>query len=204
MPPYAATRRQKTPPRNCSPEATCATAPCIGQCSQRVSRSREKVPRNPYLRPRPERETAGQAPVPYAQGAPTSVFSGGGGSIGSLAARTSASAKVLVVRPCIRSRLGAVLLSIGDSSPESRETLHRRRPSRPSGYVPGRRRSGRSPRETAAGPDLGTLLGGENRFRPSMRDRLATPTASPRWVIVLSTVERSPPADTHAVVHSGG
>jgi hypothetical protein len=35
--------------------------------------SREKAPRNPDLRPRPGRETTGQAPVPYAQDAPTGV-----------------------------------------------------------------------------------------------------------------------------------
>ena len=44
---------------------------------------------------------------------------GGGGSIGSRAARTSASAKVLVVAPCIRSRPGAALLSVGAPRCES-------------------------------------------------------------------------------------
>ena len=39
----------------------------------RLSRSREKAPRNPDLRPRPECESAGQARVPYAGDAPTSV-----------------------------------------------------------------------------------------------------------------------------------
>lgn len=38
----------------------------------KLSRSREKAPRNPDLRPWPERETAGQAPVPRAREAPTS------------------------------------------------------------------------------------------------------------------------------------
>jgi hypothetical protein len=38
-----------------------------------------KVPINPDLRPRSERETAGQAPVPYAREAPTSVSMVAGG-----------------------------------------------------------------------------------------------------------------------------
>ncbi len=42
-------------------------APCA-----KLSKSREIAPRNPDLRPRPERETAGQRPVPYARGEPTS------------------------------------------------------------------------------------------------------------------------------------
>jgi hypothetical protein len=42
-------------------------------CAPSIDWSREKAPINPDLPPRPERETAGQAPVPYARDAPTSV-----------------------------------------------------------------------------------------------------------------------------------
>ena len=48
----------------------------------------------------------------------------GWGSVGSLAARTSVSAKVLVVAPRILSRPGAALLNVGTSSSESPETRH--------------------------------------------------------------------------------
>jgi hypothetical protein len=51
----------------------CAAPPCIGQRKQRVSKSREKAPINGNSEVSPERETAGQAPVPYARDAPTSV-----------------------------------------------------------------------------------------------------------------------------------
>jgi hypothetical protein len=46
--------------------------PCHGHGTQRVSRSREKAPRNPTLAHSVEREGAGQAPVHYARDAPTS------------------------------------------------------------------------------------------------------------------------------------
>lgn len=53
-------------------EAARAVPPCIGHGMQRVSRSREKAPRNPTLAHSVEREDAGQAPVHYARDAPTS------------------------------------------------------------------------------------------------------------------------------------
>jgi hypothetical protein len=54
---------------------------------------------------------------------------GGGGTVGSLAARTSMSTNVLVVSACIRSRPGAALLNVGPCSAESPETRHCHRPS---------------------------------------------------------------------------
>ena len=94
----------------------------LSRATAKLSRSQEKAPRNPDLRPRPERETAGQAPVPYAREALTSVSMCGGGSVDSLAARTSASAKVLVGGLCIRSRPCAALLNVAASTLKSRGT----------------------------------------------------------------------------------
>ena len=100
---------------------TCGAHPCTWLHRATVSRSREKAPINPDFRPRAERETAGQAPMPYAPDARISVSVVAG--VRSVRSRpTSAAGKVLVVSLCIRSRPGNALLNIPERSLESPET----------------------------------------------------------------------------------
>jgi hypothetical protein len=105
MQPWATPPRPKDRTRNRSVGLAHVAPPCTGLHTARVSRPREKAPRNPNLRPLPGRENAGQAPVPYAQDAPTSA-SMVAGETGELATSTLRGRRIQEVTPLTDSGYG--------------------------------------------------------------------------------------------------
>ena len=61
--PYAPAAPTRRPPPTCCSATARAAPPCHGMPYAALIRPREKHPRNPHLRRRPKRETAGQAPA---------------------------------------------------------------------------------------------------------------------------------------------
>ena len=111
MRPYPKPPQWESSPRRRSVRVTCIAPPCIGLRTQTLSRCREKAPINPAFSFSAQRETAGQAPVPYARDAPTRGSMVAGGSSDDATFGPKDPKVLLAGPPCVRSCVRTALLN---------------------------------------------------------------------------------------------